>query len=117
VVESKRDALDEDVPTAARRALENAFEPDEEWPDISEPALTLWINARDRERRRATAVAELSRRTLVVDGSPTEFTFATAGQRWAAVGGNLTITARNVPPEQVHLIQQTTPPVSRRRQT
>ena len=73
----------------ARDALESWVRRDSggaRWPDASHAAITLWLRARDRERRAAVLDAERSEQLLTIDGAPTSSLRlsepATAGSRW-----------------------------------
>ena len=79
-----------------------------EWPDASHAAVTLWLRARERERRAAVLDAERSERLLTIDGAPTSTLILTGpGDRWVAVArhADLTIIAAgcDVEPGSLHL--------------
>jgi hypothetical protein len=107
-VETRADS-DELMPEAivVRHALEDALRDDEVWPERSPAGLTIWVRTRDRSRRRTAARAPLVTRTLLIDGTPAEFVFASAGQAWAAAYRHgelmLVVSARGVRPEDVAL--------------
>jgi hypothetical protein len=57
-----------------------------EWPDASHAAITLWLRARERERRAAVLNAERSERVLTIDGAATSaLVLSGPGDRWVAV--------------------------------
>jgi hypothetical protein len=79
-----------------------------EWPDASHAAITLWLRARERERRAAVLDAERSERLLTIDGAPTSaLVLSGPGDRWVAVArhADLTIIAagRDVELGSLHL--------------
>lgn len=81
----------------ARRALEDWIGRSAgaaRWPDASHAAITLWLRARDRERRGAVLDAVQSEQLVAIDGVSTTTLMLTApGSRWVAVArhGDLTI--------------------------
>lgn len=92
----------------ARDALEAALDNEPQaWPDRSPPALSLWLNARQRLFARTAARAQQSDRRLAIAGQPTTFTALDAQDCWSAVGRvddlTITISARGVLPHQLHL--------------
>lgn len=92
----------------ARHLLEvNLGETIGDWPDLSEAALTIWLEARDRERRRIAADAIPELRLVDVDEEPREFLVVQADARWAAVSRLDTVvvkvTGRDVPVEDLRL--------------
>jgi hypothetical protein len=92
----------------ARELLEaSLYETTGEWPEVSESALTVWLEARDRERRRIAAEAKPQLRLIDVDGEAQEFLVLQAGSRWAAASrlGSVVVkvSAREVPVEDLRL--------------
>ncbi len=67
----------------ARRALED-LQPVEHWPDLSETAVLLWINARSRERIAESHRASVNEVSATIDGEPIIFTQASLGGAFAA---------------------------------
>jgi hypothetical protein len=82
---------------AARQALERIFGDDvPAWPDGSETAVGLFLNARSRAHAAIAAATPVDELTLSVDGTPTRFAAVIHDDRFAAVAqrlpGGLTIT-------------------------
>jgi hypothetical protein len=108
-VESEcEDFSHEEEAVAARRALEMTLEQGN-WPDLSDPAVSLWLDARGRDRTRAVAHVDPARREVAIDGRPFAFTVAESGEHWAAVARpaedlSITITARGIPFEGIELV-------------
>lgn len=98
-----------DAAEHARDALTQALDSsvDAGPPDLSQPALSLWLNARRRGFARAAARASVTPLTLTVEGRSRPFVTARSDRDWAAVGRiddlTLTVTAHAITPEQVHL--------------
>lgn len=95
----------------ARHALQNWISNDSSgvpWPKVSRAAITLWLRARERERRAVVLGAIRSEQLIEIDGTSTMTLMLSApGNRWAAVAslGDLTIVlaARELGPTTVHL--------------
>ena len=83
----------------------------------SQAAMTLWLEARERENRRERrllmAGVEVERRPLVVDGAAEPFAFAATAGRWAAVRrvGELmvVVSATGVAVDDVRLVRVADP--------
>jgi hypothetical protein len=78
------------------------------WPDASHAAITLWLRARDRERRAAVLDAERSEQLLTIDGAPTSsLMLSEPGDRWVAVARHADLTiivaGRDVEPGSLQL--------------
>jgi hypothetical protein len=91
-----------------RFALEGALETNEEWPDASTGALSLWTDRRDREREALAARAEPLEVTLRVDGEPVPFAGLRSGVAWALVGTvirgrGVLLSGRGVDPQGLEL--------------
>lgn len=94
--------------TLAREALESSlFKTTGSWPNLSEAALTSWLDTQKREHRRLAAEAEPQSRPIDVDDRPQEFVVLEAGPRWVAVARRhaavITLSATDVAPETVQL--------------
>jgi hypothetical protein len=91
----------------ARRALAGLGEEPGEWPDLSQPALAIWLNAQERERRRLAATADVLPRQMSIDGAPARFEIATAEIGWAGVRRHgdllITVAARECAPAEIEL--------------
>jgi hypothetical protein len=91
----------------ARQALADLHPWPDSWPDRSQPAVAIWIHARERDRRRVAATAELGQAEIRIDGEPARFTLATAEVGWAAVRRHadllITVTARDCAPAEITL--------------
>jgi hypothetical protein len=78
------------------------------WPDASYAAMTLWLRARDRERRAASLGAVRSDQVLVIDGAEVP-ALALHGpvSRWVARAHHadltITVAARDIPPTSLRL--------------
>lgn len=70
----------------ARGALEGAAL-DDPWPDLSETAVLLWLNARAREREAEVHRAEVSGIVIAVDDEPITFMTASLHDTFAAAAG------------------------------
>jgi hypothetical protein len=72
----------------ARQALESVIRQDAgagQWPDASHAAITLWLEARNRERRAAVLNARQSEKLITIDGVSTSALMLNAPHnRWAA---------------------------------
>jgi hypothetical protein len=82
---------------AARQVLEGLLgDTDRSWPDGSDTAVSLRLNARSRAQAAIAAAAPVHELSLPVDGAPTRFAAAAHDDRFAAVAqglpGGLTIT-------------------------
>jgi hypothetical protein len=81
------------------------------WPEVSHPALTLWLRARARESRGAVLGAVASEQPITIDGSsaPTLMLSGPAGSRapWVAVAHHadltITIAAGDLDPSSLRL--------------
>lgn len=82
-VQSDSDPWLESPPWLVRAALGNmAFEGD--WPQLSDTAVLLWINARSRERVAEASRAPVREVTLTLDDEPVTFATAAIGNCFAA---------------------------------
>jgi hypothetical protein len=71
----------------ARQALEALLhERDSAWPEGSETAISLWLNARHRSHAADAAAAAAAERAVSVNGAPASFVTVGHGNRFAAVG-------------------------------
>jgi hypothetical protein len=91
----------------ARRAVADLYPWPLRPPELSPPAISIWIQARQRERRRVSATAQLGEADIRIDGEPARFTLATAETGWAAVRRHadlvITVTARDCAPADITL--------------
>ena len=62
------------------------------WPDGSGAALTLWLRARDRDRRAAVLGAKRTEQPITIDGTRTPSLMLRAGGRWVAIARHATLT-------------------------
>ncbi|MEJ7893976.1 MAG: hypothetical protein WKF94_15200 [Solirubrobacteraceae bacterium] len=86
----------------ARGGLISAVHEFGEWPgELSEPALSLWLDAREGERNAAVAAAEEATATVHVEGTPVGFTVLDADGAWSAAADHgdlrIVLTGRGVP--------------------
>ena len=92
---------------AARVALENALHDLGEWPDVSQPALALWLRARERERRAESALAERFEVEIPVAATTVAFEGVRSGHAWAVVGTvdqlRIIVTGRQRSPDGIRL--------------
>ncbi len=83
------------------------------WPQRSSAVLAIWLDAAEREARRAAAHATSEEHTMLVDGTPTVLTTVACGAHWSAAGRRddrlVLLTARDIEPEQVELVSVTDP--------
>jgi hypothetical protein len=95
--------------TLAREALQRwLYDSRDGSPPRSDAALVLRMRARDRERRKLAALAQVTERLIQIDGFPERFQYVEATGRWAAVGRThaltITITGRGVDADTVTLM-------------
>lgn len=80
----------------ARRALESRIRADSgstQWPNASDAAITLWLRARDRERRAAVLDAKRSEQVITTDGAPVAaLMLSTPAKQWVAVAHHSDLT-------------------------
>ena len=78
-----------------------------EWPDVSHPAMTLWLNARERERSAAALRGDSFTLDVLVDGEPVPFAGLRSGGTWALAGHvgdvRVSIRGRGLEPGDVRL--------------
>lgn len=83
------------------------------WPERSPAGRTVWLRTRERAQQRAVANATNGTASLRVDGIEHEVAVIQADDRWAATGTIdnqlITVTARGIPIDQVHLRTLTDP--------
>jgi hypothetical protein len=110
--EHRRHAVHSDI-EVARQALVGALQEGSEWPQASQPALALWLRARDRERHARAGTADHLNVELAVEGETASFEGFRAGQAWAAVATvgevRVTISGRNAPREGMRLRRMSDP--------
>lgn len=71
----------------ARQALEGLLdEPDGSWPERSETATLLWLNARHRKRAADAAAAPVQELDISINDAATAFITVAYGERFAAAG-------------------------------
>jgi hypothetical protein len=100
-----------------RRALEqwiSDLHPGGDWPAASHAAITLWLRARQRERRARTLAATQDTCTLIVDGAPASAArLRTADGLWVAYVEHsdliLTVTGSDLAPTSLKLVALTDP--------
>ncbi len=110
-VTTKREPYPSDAVEEARHALRNWISNDPSaasWPQASHAAITLWLRARERERRAMVLGGIRSEQLIEIDGTPSvTLTISAPGSRWAATAslGDLTIVlaARDLEPSTVRL--------------
>jgi hypothetical protein len=93
---------DESPKELARDAIRNLMDRRaERWPDLSESALSLWLDGGERDLSRSVLDARRSTEKIEVDGTPRSFTCLALDRRWAAAAhiGDLTVVilSRGVP--------------------
>jgi hypothetical protein len=96
-ITTKRDELHAgEMLSEARQMLENWIREDAgaaRWPDASRAAITLWLRARDRERRAAVLGAVRSEQLIAIDDASTEMLMLNAPRnRWVAVARHADLT-------------------------
>jgi hypothetical protein len=83
------------------------------WPQRSSAGVAIWLDAVQREARRAAARSVIEERALLVDGAPIAVATVACGAHWSAAGRRddllLVLTARDVELEQVELVSATDP--------
>lgn len=86
------------------------------WPQRSTAGVAIWLDAVDRDARRAAAHAEIGQRTLRVDAAPMKVAIVSCGARWSAAGRRgdrlLLLTGRDVDLDRVELVSVTDPIVA-----
>jgi hypothetical protein len=89
----------------ARRELEGWLHEEMPPPAVerSEAGRAIAWHSVDRERRKLAAHAQVSERSLVLDGRPTSFAFLAVGERWVAVHRlpalTITVSASKIDPD------------------
>ena len=101
-VETISDPDDSSPEELARDAIRNLMDRTaERWPELSEPALSLWLDERERDLSRSVLDARRSTEKIEVDGTPQSFTCLSLDRRWAAAAGicdlTVVILSRGVP--------------------
>lgn len=110
-VTTKREPYPRQALGEARHALQSWVGDDASgtpWPEASRAAITLWLRARERERRAVVLGAVRSEQLIEIDGTPaTALMLSGPGSRWAAAAslGDLTIVlaAREFEPTALRL--------------
>jgi hypothetical protein len=85
-----------------RLALEASVGKGSGWPDASPAAISIWISAQDRVRRRKVAMAEPLTTLIEIDGQSISASGLSVDDAWALTArtpaSTLTISGRGSPP-------------------
>jgi hypothetical protein len=97
--------------SALRTVLQNVHL--DTWPQRSSAGVAIWLDAVERQARRAAAHSVIKKRTIVVDGQPMPFVTAACDAHWCAAGRRddllLLVAAHDVDLEQAELVSVTDP--------